>query len=217
MWTRHDDLPLRYVMSVPSGSDGPLPLVICMHGRGADMNDLADIAPALDGGFRFLFPNAARPFEPMPGYSVGWSWFDGWPPEPPSIAESRALVLEFLDAAVARYPPPAGKMILSGFSQGALMAFDCGFRTTQPVAGIVAMSGALFEEELPPLRPLPVLIAHGLADDVVPVLHARHTRHVLENHGLHPEYHEFPIGHSVSMEELAVVKDFLVRTIGKQD
>jgi phospholipase/carboxylesterase len=211
------DLPLRYVMRVPSSADGPLPLVVCLHGRGADMNDLADVAPLLDsdgsGGYRFLFPNAPRPFEPMPGYSFGWTWFDGWPPTSADLTESRKLLLDFLDAAVAHFSPPAGKVVLSGFSQGALMSFDAGFRTQQPLAGIVAMSGALAEDDLPTFRMLPVLIAHGTDDEVISVNAARRARHILEEHGLAPEYHEFPIGHQVSVEELDVVREFLGRVL----
>jgi phospholipase/carboxylesterase len=207
------DLPLRYIMTVPSGLEGPLPLVVILHGRGADMQDLADLAPPLDGGYRFLFPNAPKAFEPMPGYSLGWTWFDGWPPEPGSIDGSRKLLLEFLDAAIDRYPPPAGKVVLGGFSQGALMSLDCGFRTSQALAGIVVMSGALFEDELPPLKPLPVLIAHGSGDDVIPVIHARRTRHVLEEHGLSPEYYEFPMAHNVALEEVEVVREFLEKCL----
>jgi phospholipase/carboxylesterase len=212
-----DDLPLRYRMSIPSGKDGALPLVICMHGRGADMNDLADLAPILDAGdgngYRFLFPNAVRPFEPMPGYSFGWTWFDGWPPEPASLAESRKVLLDFIEQAVARYAPPEGKVVLSGFSQGALMALDCGFRTNEALAGIVVLSGGLFEDDLPTLRPLPLFIAHGVEDEVIPLVDARRTRYVLEHHGLTPEYHELPIGHFVSQEELALAKDFLQRSL----
>jgi phospholipase/carboxylesterase len=203
------DLPLRYITTVPSGAQGPLPLVVILHGRGADMNDLASLARPLDDGYRFLFPNAPKPFEPMPGYALGWTWFDGWPPAPGSIDQSRQLLLEFLEAALALYPTPEGKVVLGGFSQGALMSLDCGFRTAQPLAGIVCMSGALFEEEMPPLRPLPVLIAHGTGDEVVPVVNARRTRHVLEAHGLSPEYHELPMGHNVSAEEVAIVRTFL--------
>src|SRR5438045_2331065 len=93
--------PLRYIMKVPSGAadDAALPLVIVMHGRGADANDLADIAPLIDAadgrGYRFLFPNAPRPFEMVPGLSYGFTWFDGWPAEEKSFRESRALILEF--------------------------------------------------------------------------------------------------------------------------
>src|SRR6476660_7334940 len=135
MLTRHDDLSLRYVLNVPGGApdDAELPLVIVMHGRGADANDLADIAPLIDNGYRFLFPNAPRPFEAYPGMTFGFTWFDGWPAEETSFRKSRALILEFIDEALGKYPTPSGKVIVCGFSQGGMMALDAGFRTERPI------------------------------------------------------------------------------------
>lgn len=208
------DLPLRYVKSVPSGrpDDFEMPLVIVMHGRGADANDLSGLAPEIDGGYRFLFPNAPKPWEAAPGMHFGFTWFEGWPPVGGSFTDSRRLMLEFIDAAVKRYPTPEGQLVIAGFSQGALVALDAGFRTAQKVAGIVAMSGAIHEAELPDLRSRPdtkVLIVHGSHDEVIPVNAARRTRLVLEEHGVHPEYHEFPMGHQVSMESLEVIREFI--------
>lgn len=216
--TRHDDLTLRYVLNVPSAKsdDAEMPLVILMHGRGADSNDLADIAPMIDDGYRFVFPNAAKKFEPAPGYSFGWSWFDGWPPEGNSIVDSRTKMLALIEELVARYPTPVGKIVIAGFSQGGMMAIDVGFRTTQKVAGIVVMSGAIFEAGMPDLRAqkdLPVLLIHGAQDDMIPVLAARRTRLILEEHGVRPEYHEFPMGHHVTPESLDVVREFLARVL----
>ncbi len=216
--TPHDDLSLRYVLNVPSGKpdSAEMPLVIIIHGRGADANDLADLAPMIDDGYRFVFPNAARPFEPMPGYSMGWSWFDGWPPEGDSIVASRTLLLTFIDEIVKRYPTPQGALVIAGFSQGGMMSLDVGFRSTQRVAGVVVMSGAIYEAGMPDLHAhadLPVLLIHGSLDDVIPVLAARRTRHILEEHGVRPEYHEFPMGHHVTQESMDVVKEFLHRCI----
>jgi phospholipase/carboxylesterase len=216
--THHDDPSLRYVLNVPSGKsdDAELPLVIVMHGRGADANDLADLAPMIDDGYRFVFPNAAKPFEPSPGYTFGWSWFDGWPPEGNSIVDSRTKLIALIDDLVARYPTPEGKLVVAGFSQGGMMAIDVGFRTQQKVAGIVVMSGAIFEADMPDLRAqrdLPVLLIHGTQDDMIPVLAARRTRHILEEHGVSPEYHEFPMGHHVTPESMAVVREFLGRVL----
>lgn len=218
--TTRDDLPLKYVLSTPSvrPDTEPLPLVIVMHGRGADAWDLADIAPALDGpgGYRFVFPNAPKPWEAYPGMSFGYTWFDGWPPEGDSLLDSRRLLLEFLDRVTERFPTPDGKIILCGFSQGALMALDAGLRAERKLAGIVAMSGGLFESGLPDLRnrrALPILIVHGTMDDVIPVNAARRARHVLEEHGLMPEYAEFPMGHHVTPESMAAVAEFIQRQL----
>ncbi|HEU4522092.1 MAG TPA: alpha/beta hydrolase [Thermoanaerobaculia bacterium] len=195
-----------------------MPLVLVMHGRGADANDLADLAPALDGpgGYRFVFPNAPKPFEAYPGMAFGYTWFDGWPPSAGSIAASRELLSRFLEEVTKRYPTPPGKILLAGFSQGALMALDAGLRTKTPIAGIVAMSGGLYEENLPDLtakKNLPILIVHGTADDVIPLPAARRARQFLERHGIQPEYGEFPMGHHVTAESIAVVADFLRRQL----
>ncbi|HXG57672.1 MAG TPA: alpha/beta hydrolase [Thermoanaerobaculia bacterium] len=217
----HTDLSLRYVLKVPTAKpdSAEMPLVLCMHGRGADANDLADLAPMLDGGdgYRFIFPNAPRPFEPYPGMTFGWTWFDGLPPDPESIAAARATLLRFIDEVLARYPTPEGKVVVSGFSQGGVMALEAGFRMPVPPAGIVVMSGALHERDLPDLRARAnqrVLIVHGTFDDMIPVAAARRARHVLEEHGLRPEYHEFAMGHQVTQESLSVVADFIRRCLG---
>jgi predicted peptidase len=118
--------------------------------------------------------------------------------------------VRFIDEILARYPTPKGKVIVSGFSQGGLMAIDVGFRTMQTIAGIVVMSGAVYEEDLPPFNPkIPVLMVHGTQDDMIPVLVAHRAKRVLEQHGVKPEYHEFAMGHFVTPESMSVVGEFI--------
>src|SRR5262249_51915665 len=75
------EMPLRFVLSAPAGHPAgvPPPLVIALHGRGADATDLAALAPMLDGfgGYRFVSATAPTPFEPYPGMTFGYTWFDG--------------------------------------------------------------------------------------------------------------------------------------------
>ena len=209
-------MPLNYVLRIPSGKpdSAELPLVFVLHGRGADANDLADLAPMIDHGYRFILPNAPKPFEPSPGMTFGFTWFDGWPPEKSSIVHSRDLLLQFIDEMVTQYPTPPGKIVLCGFSQGALMSIDVGFRTRQKLAGIVAMSGGVYEKDLPPFsKDIPVLMVHGTADDVIPVLVAHRARRIMEQHGVEPAYYEFPMGHHVTAESMAVVSEFIRRCL----
>ncbi|HEY8131086.1 MAG TPA: alpha/beta hydrolase [Thermoanaerobaculia bacterium] len=205
---------LTFVLRAQEGAseNAELPLVFVLHGRGADANDLADLAPMMGSGYRFVFPNAPEPFEPAPGFRFGYTWFDGWPAERNSFLRSRNLLLKFIDEVLEKYPTPPGKVVLSGFSQGGMMALDVGFRTKHKPAGIVVMSGALYEENPPNFSPeIPVFIVHGTDDDMIPVLAARRTRRILESHGIEPEYHEFPMGHYVTPESIAVVRDFIIR------
>lgn len=210
----HSDLSLKYLLEVPSrrGDAEAMPMVIVIHGRGADANDLADLAPLLDppSGARFVLPNAPKPFEAYPGMTFGWTWFEGWPPRQDSVAESRAILLKFLDEITARYPTTS--LIISGFSQGGMMSLDAGLR--RETGGIIAMSGGLYEDDLPDLRTVakvPILLAHGVHDDVVPINYARRARARLEEAGFDVEYHEYPMGHQVVMEEIAIVKEFIAR------
>lgn len=210
--TRVEDLSLQYLVTDVTESE--LPMVVMLHGRGADMHDLADLAPMLAaaGTVRFVFANAPRPFEPYPGTTFGWTWFDGWPPELASVKASRELLLRFIGQVTQRYK--TSKLILAGFSQGAMMSLDAGLRTG--AAGIISMSGGLYELDLPDLsakKGLPVLIAHGIYDDVVPVQYARRARHLLEAAGLDVEYYEYPMQHQVAQEEMDAVKTFIMRVI----
>jgi len=189
-----------------------MPTVILMHGRGADAHDLAELAPMLDvpPGCRFVFPNAPRAWEPSPGMTFGWTWFDGWPPESASVAASRELLLTFIDEVKERYPTT--KLIVAGFSQGAMMSLEAGLRTD--AAALIAMSGGVYERHLPEkLTQRPLFIAHGSVDDVVPVSYGRRARFVLEEKGFDVEYHEYPMGHQIVMEELDDLRAFIARVV----
>jgi phospholipase/carboxylesterase len=209
-------------MTIPSGrnSEEPLPLVFLLHGRGADAHDLADLAPLLDtpAGCRFVFPNAPKPFEIYPGMTAGWTWFEGWPPQHESLVESRMILLQFCEEALRLWPAPENRFIIGGFSQGALMSLDAGLRMSPAPRGILVMSGGLYERDLPPLeerRNLPVLVAHGENDEVVPVNYARRARRVLEDGGLDVEYVEYPMAHQIVQEEVDVVRRFIERALGR--
>jgi phospholipase/carboxylesterase len=214
---QHTGPPLRYLELVPSGSEEKgLPIVIIIHGRGADAHDFVGTAPELDAGYRFIFPNAPDPFEPMPGYSFGFTWFDGWPPAPESIQRSRQLLIDFIDGISKQYETPLARTILCGFSQGGMMAADVAWRLEERLAGVVVMSGAIYERELPDLKSkpgMPILIVHGSGDDVIPVLAARRSRSLLEESGVEVEYEEYPMAHHVSPASMAKVREFMARNL----
>lgn len=207
------DFSLPAIEAVPTGSKDPkLPIIIGLHGRGSDSQDLAGMAPEIDGDrpFRFFFPNAPKPFEVSPGMAYGFTWFDGWPASKESIEASRRILNTFIDEVKQAWPEHSD-LALMGFSQGGLMTLDVGFRRTD-VSTLVVMSGALYEKDPADFRAQPdkkVLIVHGLYDEVIPVNAARRSRAVLMSHGIDPAYEEYPMGHQVSVESMSRVRQFL--------
>lgn len=209
---------LQYLEVDPVES-GPASLVVVLHGRGANAQDLADVAGVLAmPGCRFIFPNAPLAIDLGP-WGVGYAWYELGAAQDQTVPRSREQLLTFLDEVARRYATPLERTVLAGFSQGAVMTLDVGLRTREPLAGLVAMSGCLHRPEevralLPTVGQRRILLIHGTEDEVVPVSGSRQARLALEEAGLSPEYHEFPMGHEVTAESLAVVGAFLRRVLG---
>ena len=214
MSSRIRDLSLPYIEHSSAPGENP-PIVVLIHGRGADAADLVDLSTMIGDGYRYLFPDAPRSFEPMPGYSFGLSWFDGLPPEQTSFRSSREVLVRWLGEVAERYATPLSRFVIAGFSQGGVMALDSGFRLQPPPAGIVAMSGALNEADLPDFGGvrIPVCMVHGTADEVLPVNWARRARAVLEAGGVEVDYGEYAMAHHVTLESMTQVRRFIERVL----
>ncbi|HZU06594.1 MAG TPA: alpha/beta hydrolase-fold protein [Chloroflexota bacterium] len=203
---------LAYLEIVRPDAPRDLPLVVALHGRGATAEDLAPLAHELDSaGYRFIFPNGRLRLD-LGGWE-GYAWY-AFESVAEDLAQSRAALTALLDAVWARTGLGPAQTVLLGFSQGAVLALDTGLRAPKRFAGLVAMSGYLYEDAelaaaLARAREQRVLIIHGLEDPVLPVERGRRARQVLEAAGLRPEYHEFAMGHEVTHESLAVVAAFL--------
>ena len=201
-------------IEVTSGAAADAPLVIGLHGRGSNAEDLAGLAPALDPTWRYLFPQAPNPF---PGGIPGaFSWYEPIPADPVEMAEARAVLTRFLAATHARLGVGPERTALFGFSQGAVMTLDAGLRASPRYAALAGLSGYLAEsDELPKViaaaREQPVLLVHGTRDPILDVALARRARQLLEGNGLAPEYHEFPMAHQISADSLEAVATFLRR------
>lgn len=213
-------LSLSYIEAIPSGRPASerMPIVITLHGRGSNGSDLAGLAPVVDAepGYRFICPDAPKPFYAAPGMAYGFTWFDGWPPSAASFEASRELLMRFIGEVLEQFPHD-GRLALIGFSQGAMMALDLAFRLKPSPTAVAAMSGAVNEPALPEViaqTAPPILVLHGTQDEVIPVVYARKTRRILEDRGVAPDYQEFPMGHWVTDESMALVKKFLEKELG---
>ncbi len=202
----HQGSQLKYLTVHPDDYDPnkKYPMIVMLHGFGANMQDLAGIAPVLNStGYIYAFPNGPEAMELGPGY-VGYSWTH---PErrrdPEEDAKTRTMLNGFFKEVMDQYDVEPSNAVLGGFSQGGRMAYACGLGKPDLFAGVMALSAAVFDteplrEQLPTERTQPVFIAHGDSDMQVSVDQARMTKAFLETEGYQPVYNEYPMGHEIS-------------------
>ena len=215
---------LPYVTVVPDDytPDSSYPLVIMLHGFGANMQDLAGLAPAISAdGYVYACPNAPIPFQLGPG-QTGFGWLTprgGGTAE--ETANSEKLLGDFFDTVFQQFNVSPGNAILMGFSQGGGMTYRCGLGRADKFAGLAALSATLPDEDdlaarLPAERTQPIFIAHGLFDQMVSEDTAQSAKSFLESNGYTPEFHTYNMGHEISGEELGDLVPWIARVLSPQ-
>ncbi len=203
---------------------GPKPAaaVIWLHGLGADGRDFEPVVPELKlpKPVRFVFPHApVRPVTINQGMRMR-AWYDifqfgGGPEDEKGIRESQGLI----EALIKQQPVPARAIVLAGFSQGGAIVLQTALRCPERLAGVIALSsylplaGKLQAEKSPANQDLPVFMAHGQHDDLIPLSRAQKSRELLVDAGYKVEWHDYPMPHSVCGEEIADIASFLVRLL----
>lgn len=212
---------LAHTIFEPSG-DGPHPTLFALHGRGANAMDLLGLAPYLCGG-RFLMICPQGPVEmPIGPGSVGHAWFPtttGGARDLPALRAADEQVKAFMDDALARYPVDPRKVVVLGFSQGGAMAHGLMLENPQRFAAAVVLSSWLSQELVDlfarsnaPSYP-PVLVQHGLRDELVSVDRARDSIEILRNLRVPVTYREYDMGHEITARSLADLSAWLEEKI----
>jgi phospholipase/carboxylesterase len=202
--------------------------VVLLHGLGADGHDFEGVVPALRlperPAIRWVFPHApVRPVTINGGYRMR-AWFDitGLHRAARQDLPGIRAAAEAVDALVRRERErgvPSDRLVLAGFSQGGALALHVGLRRPERLAGILALStylpmqSSLAAERHPANAAVPVLMAHGTDDPVVGLSLATHSRDHLLSLGYAVEWRSYPMGHQVSPEELADVREWLLRVL----
>lgn len=203
---------LLYMVVEPDNYDPNLnyPVIILLHGYGANMADLAGLSGSIHpSGYVYIYPNAPIPIQlglGMTGYA--------WTPPRDSGTEEDTInaqdMLEILfDEVQEEYGVDPGKFILGGFSQGGMMTYRCGLSRPDLFAGLLILSSRIppddsILENLPEERTQPIFIGHGTADMMISVNDARESRDFLLSEGYKPEYHEYEMGHEINQN---VIRD----------
>jgi len=202
-------VPPRHESSAP-------PLLVLLHGIGADENDLLPLARFLDPRLHVVSLRAPR------DYVVGYAWF---PIEfraegtvVPDVSAARATLAEltrWIAAAPGRLATDPARTFLLGFSQGAMMSLGALITVPECLAGVIALSGrfspALFEAKAhaEAIARVPLLVAHGTHDDVLPIEHGRGVRDAFAGRVSELTYREFRVGHGIAPDELELVATWL--------
>jgi phospholipase/carboxylesterase len=208
---------------------GPAPraAVIWMHGLGADGHDFEPVVPELglpdEPAVRFVFPHAPmRPVTLNQGM-VMRAWYDvyglgGGQEDVQGLRASQQAVTALIERERSR-GIDATAVVLAGFSQGGAMALLAGLRHAERLAGVMALScylplaATLAAEASAANRDVPIFMAHGLYDDVIPVDRARRSRDLLIAAGYRVEWHEYRVPHAVCAEEMGDIAAWLTRVL----
>jgi len=203
--------------------------LIVLHGLGADGNDFVPIAQQLDlsplGGVRFVFPHAPMRPVTMNGGYVMRAWYDiagpGRTEDEAGLRQSQALI-EALIAREVERGMPASRIVLMGFSQGCAMTLMTGLRHRERLGALVGLSGYLplaahtAAERSDANTLVPIFMAHGRADPMIPLARAAASRDALQALGYAVDWHDYPMDHSVCIEEISDLQRWLLRTLRPQ-
>ncbi len=210
---------------VESGTD-PVASIIWLHGLGADGHDFEPIVPQLrlpgNLPLRFVFPHApVRPVTVNGGMAMR-AWYDivsldsEGRADAAGIAESSALLENYVAREQARGFDP-GRIVLAGFSQGGAIVLHNALRSPTRYAGLMALSTYIAlptgDGDFVGNTDVPVFMAHGTVDPMVPYAGGRSSADALTAFGYTVDWHEYPMAHGVCPQEIDDISGWLVRVL----
>ncbi len=208
--------------------DAPRASVIVLHGLGADGHDFVPIVQELElaaaGALRFVFPHAPmRPVTINAGY-VMRAWYDilgndlQRQEDEAGLRASQAEIEALIERERQR-GIDASRIVLMGFSQGCAVSLLTGLRYPERLAGIVGLSGYLplaastAAERSAANADVPIFLAHGRLDPIVTFARGAASRDALRALGHDVEWHEYPMEHSVCLEEITDLSQWLTKAL----
>ena len=210
-----------------SSGEAPTGSVIWLHGLGADGHDFEPIVPELrlpaDLPLRFVFPHAPMRPVTINGGMVMRAWYDIVTLDTEGRADAEGVrestaILEALIAREMERGIPADRIVIAGFSMGGAIAINTALHTAHALAGLMALSTYLpLPSEVdgsPGSRDLPVFMAHGSFDPMLPMQWGQLSARKLEETGFSVEWHEYPMAHAVCPQEIADIREWLLRVLG---
>jgi len=201
---------LSFISSSPEDDSLSLGVIFLLHGFGANMRDLVDIAPMINKkDFIYIFPNA--PFEINSGFNQkAYSWFDF--DNLNEIKESEKILENTIEESLGLFNIDKDKIYLGGFSQGGMMTMHADIIHQNLFSGLLILSSTIISQidlniDLS-LNPR-VFLAHGVNDSIISINQGQETHRKLISKGLNVEYHEYEMGHQIIEKEIIDIKSWL--------
>lgn len=198
--------------------------IIWLHGLGADGHDFEPIVPELGLGpqaqVRFVFPHAPRRAITINGGMVMRAWYDIYPASigfegnAEQIRAAAAYLQGLIEQEHAR-GIAYEHIFLAGFSQGGAIALHAALRFPNRLAGVLALStylplaDSVAGERHASNAELPMFMAHGEQDPLIPLQWAEHSKQQLQQLGIQPNWHVYPMQHSVCVQEISDIAAWL--------
>jgi len=196
--------------------------IIWLHGLGANGADFVPIVDEIElpHAVRYIFPHAPKRPVTLNGGFIMPAWYDirsediGAAQDVAGIHASQRAVEALIAQEIAAGIAPS-HLFLAGFSQGGAIALHCGLRSTQELGGIVALSTYLpladtvAAEKQAITAQIPIFMAHGRSDPIVPFALGKASRDILSTLGYSVEWHEYAMPHTVCMEEIKAIEGWL--------
>jgi phospholipase/carboxylesterase len=211
---------LQHLKRVSEEAGEGAPVLVLLHGRGSHMGDLQGLTGILSRRASLITPQAPHPGKPW-GYGPGWAWYrylGGDRVEGADLSHSLSLLDAFLKNISEILGFEAGPLVLGGFSQGGTVSLAYALTHPGRVAGVVNLSGFLvspgsLDAELAGLNGTPVFWGHGTKDPAVPFYLAQKGRGRLREAGIGVQERDYAMGHWVSQEEMADLRDWLAEEV----
>jgi len=205
----------------------PVATIIWLHGLGADGHDFVSIVPELhlpdNLPIKFIFPHAPERAITINNGYVMRAWYDVKQlsgsfndEDEPGIRESEKEICALIENE-KKLGMSSDKIILAGFSQGGAMALHTGLRYPEKLAGIIALSAYLplanlFLAEVSTVNQnLPIIMAHGTSDPLIPLMFAKASSDFLIQQGYQIDWHTYPMQHTVCSQEIRDLSQWLQR------
>jgi phospholipase/carboxylesterase len=203
-------------------------VIIWLHGLGADGHDFVPIVKEMNlknlKHLKFIFPHAPLRAITMNNGAVMPGWYDinslssTHREDEAGVRESVRYIHELIESE-HRAGVPYEKIVLAGFSQGGAIALYAGLTFHAQLAGIIALStyvpiGSLFQKDCTKVtQTTPILMVHGTSDSVISLSVAQASRQLLESSDYSVEFLLYPMDHTVCLEEIKKIADFIVKII----